>query len=279
MHMPPRPVDWSFTKFLLAAIVAAALSGPGPARAGDVPKVGYETGLENIRKIAGELHVALDPKSQKAVEATPHYVESIKTPCIAPVEIQAGPQAQKTVEISAGFIDLINALSHAKALSESGNDYLKSYAARLASANDNLPAVTEGLSAEKAWGFDTMNAQAGQFNQMAGALLAIDLAHHYLGHYKKYSAQLAMSGSAGAPPPPISQLVTEKEWRDAVLKGAKNALDCGLGVDGLKNVFDCMEAMPSRPAWSAYIVPPKVNLSKLNKDLQRLENDFFLVEK
>jgi len=134
----------------LAAIVAAALSGPGPARAGDAPKVGYETGLENIRKIAGELHVALDPKSQKAVEATPHYVESIKTPCIAPVEIQAGPQAQKTVEISAGFIDLINALSHAKALSESGNDYLKSYAARLASANDKLPAVTEGLSAEKA---------------------------------------------------------------------------------------------------------------------------------
>ena len=35
-----------------------------------------------------------------------------------------------------------------------------------------------------------MNHQASQFNQMAGALIAIEMAHHYLGHYKKYEASL-----------------------------------------------------------------------------------------
>jgi len=79
--------------------------------------------------------------------------------------------------------------------------------------------------------------------------------------------------------PPINNVVSEKEWREAVLKGAKNALDCGLGVDGMKALFECMDAMPSRPAWCGYLVPNKANLSKLSKDLQRLENDFFLVEK
>lgn len=241
-------------------------------------KAGYESGVPNVLKIAGDLHVALAPKQQQLVQAQPVYLEKLTTPCIAPVEVASGPNPQHTVQFSAGFIELVNAVAHARALTEPGNDFVKAYAARLAAAKDVLPSVAQGLPPEKAWGFDTMNVQAGQFNQLAGALVAIDLAHHYLGHYKKYSAQLAAS-TDGAPAVAINSLVTEKEWREAVLKGAKNALDCGLGVDGLKTLIECVEAMPSRPAWTVHFVPAKANLSKITRDLQRLENDFFLVEK
>lgn len=277
----PLALPWLPTLVAAAVwLVATAARGDDTPEATPPPKPGYEAGLTNILKIAGELHVALAPKQQQIVQGDPVYLDQITTPCIAPVEVASGAEPRRTVQISAGFIQLVNSLAHARAMTEPGNDVVKAYAARLASAGgDRLPSVTQGVAPEKAWDFDTMNVQAGQFNQLAGSLIAIDLAHHYLGHYKKYAGQLAAAGQSPAPAPAINNLVTEKEWREAVMKGAKNALDCGLGVDGLKTLLECMEAMPNRPNWTAYFVPTKANLSKMTRDLQRLENDFFLVEK
>jgi hypothetical protein len=245
-------------------------------RADDPLRKGYDSGFSNITKIAGELHAALEPRNQQAVQPGIILLEAVQAPCVSPVEIQKDGHVLRTVQFSTGAIHFINSVSHAKALSQDDSNVIKAYAARLA-PSALPPAVADGMPPEKAWAFDVMNIQTGQFNQMAGALVAIDYAHHYLGHYKKYAGQL--SPDATGTVPPISEFVTEKEWREAVLKGAKNALDCGLGVDGLKALFECMEAMPSRPGWCAYFVPAKANLSKLSKDLQRLENDFFLVGK
>lgn len=271
--LPWLPILTAAVLWLLALALARAQDPATPP-----PRPGYETGLTNILKLAGDLHVALDPKKQQAVHAMPVYLGELATPCLAPIEIQEAGSVRHTVQFSAGFILLANSLAHAKALTEPGNDFLKAYAARLAAASgDALPPVAEGLAPDKAWSFDTMNVQAGQFNQMAGALIAVDLAHHYLGHYKKYAAQLPADRHPDGPT--INDLVSEKEWRDAVLKGAKNALDCGLGVDGLKTLLECLDAMPKRPAWTAHFAPAKANLSKMNRELQRLENDFFLVEK
>jgi hypothetical protein len=33
--------------------------------------------------------------------------------------------------------------------------------------------------------------------------------------------------------------------------------------------------MPRRPEWAAYIVPPSVNIKKLNHELWRYEQEFF----
>jgi hypothetical protein len=33
--------------------------------------------------------------------------------------------------------------------------------------------------------------------------------------------------------------------------------------------------MPKRPAWTAFIVPPAIDLKKLNKQLKKYEDDFF----
>ncbi len=281
-HKSVCPISLPWLPTLVATAVwlvaAAARADDAPATT-PPPKAGYDAGLTNILKIAGDLHVALAPKQQQLVQGAPVYLEQVRTPCIAPIEVSSGAEAHRTVQISAGFIQLVNSIAHARALTAPGNDAVKAYAARLAASGDQLPSAAEGVAPDKAWDFDTMNVQAGQFNQLAGALVAIDLAHHYLGHYKKYAAQLSANGAANGPGPAINNLVTEKEWREAVLKGAKNALDCGLGVDGLKTLLECMDAMPNRPSWSAYFVPPKANLTKVSRDLQRLENDFFLVEK
>jgi hypothetical protein len=46
------------------------------------------------------------------------------------------------------------------------------------------------LSKPAYWTDAVLNEQASNFNQMVGAMIAIKLAHHYLGHYKKYAAKL-----------------------------------------------------------------------------------------
>jgi hypothetical protein len=267
-----------FASKLLFTFAVLPLSAfiTGVARADDAPKPGYESGLPQIRKLAKELHVALESRKQQAVQPEITLADSIQVPYVGPARMKDGQAEAPAVHVSPGFIRFVNSLSHAKALGQDGVDVIKSYAARVAAAS-LPPSVTDGMAPEKAWEFDVMNVQAGQFNQMAGALVAIDFAHHYLGHYKKYSAQ--MIPDAAGTLPPIGNFTTEREWREAVLKGTKNALDCGLGVDGLKTLFEFMEATPSRPAWCAYFVPPKVNLSKLSRELKRLESDFFLVDK
>ena len=117
-----------------------------------------------------------------------------------------------------------------------------------------------------------MNRQASRFNQMAGGLVAIDLAHQYLGHYNRHSLELPSQGTL---PMPVNTLITEQEWRTAVLRGAHNALACGLGVEGLKAVFECFNQMPCRPAWAAYFIHSKANVAQINAELERLERDFF----
>src|SRR2546425_848506 len=113
-----------------------------------------------------------------------------------------------------------------------------------------------------------MNHQVSHFNQIAGALIAINMAHHYLGHYQKYASQLVDAQNHSVP---INSVLTLEEWREAVLKGARNALDCGLAVDGLKMFYDGLDKMPNRPAWSFYFLPKDADVAKIKKDLDQLE--------
>jgi hypothetical protein len=154
--------------------------------------------------------------------------------------------------------------------------FLKKYLANLAfeSGDRALPELETSFD-KKAWAFNTMNHQVSHFNQIAGALIAIDMAHHYLGHYKKYASQLIDAQKNSVP---INSLLTQEEWHEAVMKGARNALDCGLGVEGLKILFDAFDQMPTRPAWAIYFVPPHVKVAKIKRDLDKLGNSFFIGE-
>ena len=273
MHTRPwMPVRLS----LLARSVSILVLSTACLEASELatPQPGYETGLAAIQKINNELYTALDAKKRGQIQKEPIVLEQVAAPCLAPALTADG--SGQTVELSAGFITLMNQFSHAKAIEEADKGFLKQFAAALSVQTGEKALTPLAVERTNVWDADTMNSQAGNFNQMAGTLIAIDLAHHYLGHYKKYAAQLTASNGQ---PVPINSLLTEKEWREAVLKGARNALDCGYGVDGIRCVYDTLASMPNRPPWAAQFIHPKANVAKINSDLMRLENDFFLVGK
>jgi hypothetical protein len=115
-----------------------------------------------------------------------------------------------------------------------------------------------------------MNDQASYFNQMMGMTMAINLSHRYLGQFDKY-ARVMQSGKLV----PINNLLTSGEWDRGVRAAAVNSLNCALGTEGAKALFDAIDKMPRRPAWTAYIVPPNIDIKRLNQQLGKYEVAFF----
>lgn len=264
----PLNLPWLPCFVLALLLLVSAMLARGESLA---PRA-YEGGFAQVEKISGELHHALDVKKRQLVSATPKLLVGAASPCIAPL---AGDASAGTVGLSAGWLDLINRLAHARALEESAGGYFARYVQHLAPDGSSTEPVGKSIPPDQAWSFDTMNHQVSLFNQMIGALVAIEMAHHYLGHFQKHPATRTDAGIAG----PFAVCVSEREWRDAVMKGARNALDCGLGVDGFRALLTAVEKAPGRPKWTAYLVHPKADTGKLSRDLEKLEKDFFLVEK
>lgn len=264
----PLNLPWlpCFVLVLLLLASAALAHGESPA-----PRA-YEGTVATITKISIELHQALDAKKRQQLRAEPRLLTEVTAPCIAPY---LNPDKLGEVTLSATWVDLINRLAHARALEESASGYFDRYVQSLAPDGSSKEPMGKSLPAEQVWNFDTMNHQVSLFNQMVGAMVAIEMAHHYLGHFKKHPA----NATDATTPPSFTERVSEKEWREAVLKGARNALDCGLGVDGFRALLTAVEKAANRSAWTAYLVHPKAETSKLSRDLEKLEKDFFLVEK
>ncbi|MFM1768915.1 MAG: hypothetical protein RJA22_1444 [Verrucomicrobiota bacterium] len=266
---------------MVAGAVAGWLSAsPAPAAptapAAEAPPTGvYELGYPQVARIGLELEAALPPKARKQVPAQTLLLGQMSLPFVA-----SAPPADKTpptaVLVSQGFVEFLNRVAHARAHEEAEAGFFARYSTRL-STDAGLTLVANPVLTlpREAWNFQTLNRQASYFNQMAGALVAVDRAHHYLGHYRKHAAALQRGEAA---PPPINTLVSESEWRKAVLAGAENALACGLATDGLRTLLASFENMSPRPAWAAYFIHPQANVKKVAKDLVKLERDFFMMD-
>jgi hypothetical protein len=266
----PLNLPWLPCIFLAVLLALSAALAHGEAA---TPRA-YDNTIATVTKISAELHQALDAGKQRQLRAEPKFLTGLDTPCIAPIADTETPA--NAIVLSSGFVDLLNHLAHAKALDESVSGYFEQYVRAVPQdGSAPLEPVGKSLPNEQVWSFDTMNHQVSLFNQMTGTLLAIEMAHHYLGHSKKHG----VTTSTAETPEPFTEKLTEKEWREAVLKGARNALDCGLGVDGFRAILTAVEKLPARPKWSAYLVHPKADISKLSRELEKLEKDFFLVEK
>ena len=267
----PLNLPWLPCLFLAVLLAISAALAHGESA---TPRA-YDNTIATVTKISAELHQALDAGKQRQLRAEPKFLTGLDTPCIAPITDTETPA--NAIALSSGFVDLLNHLAHARALDESVSGYFEQYVRTLPQdGSARLEPVGKSLSNEQVWNFDTMNHQVSLFNQMTGTLLAIEMAHHYLGHHKKHGAP---SSTAGNAPEPFTEKLTEKEWREAVLKGARNALDCGLGVDGFRAILTAVDKLPTCPKWSAYLVHPKADISKLSRELEKLEKDFFLVDK
>ena len=233
----------------------------------------YAAGFSIVIKLGGELYAALPANYSGLIDAQAVALQPQDLPVVAPISTTEDNRAMRQVCLSAGFIDMINHICHAKAIDRIEPGYFDQYVRNVAQqCTGDTPAPAPNIVNPRFWKDDVMNDQLSYFNQVIGFLTAVNLSHHYLGHYQKYAANLAAPGDIVTP---INKFLTVTEWEGSVRAGAVDALDCALTTDGPRALFEAIDLMPQRPAWAAYIVPQQVDLKKLNQELSVYETEFF----
>jgi hypothetical protein len=236
----------------------------------------YKTGYSSIMKLGKDVYNALKPEHRKIIAAQPISIETDPAPFVRLLFYDDEAQPVRGVWISAGFIDLVNNVAHANAINTKEKNYFKRYIELLAQESGQkslLPLPND--TNPKYWTDDMLNEQQSNFNSIVGMVVAIKLAHHYLGHYEKYKSRLTDSSGAAVP---ITRLVTEKEWDDAFRTGVRNALDAGCMIEGVIPFFEAIDSMKVRPAWTAYFLPDNLKFSKMRKEMERIQKRFFAGE-
>jgi hypothetical protein len=231
----------------------------------------YPSGVAVAVQIGNDLCDSLDAKYRNKLQTPPVCTVPLNTPALALVEKSDQNKTLGQVAISVGFVDLINHVAHAKAIDRIQPGYFNQYMfdlARQTAAGTAPPAPA--IVEDRYWTDAVMNDQASFFNQMMGMTMAINLSHQYLGRCDKYACRMQADKLV-----PINNFLTSDEWEKGVRAGAVNSLNCAFGTEGAKALFDAIDKMPLRPAWTAYIVPQNIDIKKLNKQLAKYEVDFF----
>jgi hypothetical protein len=243
--------------------------------AGEVnPPAGvYPSGFSRAIKLGGELCDALSQKFADQLSPEVIALQPQDTPVVTPIAVTEDNKVVRQVVLSAGFIDVVNHICHAKAVDRIQPGFFDQYVKNLAQLSvGDAPAPPPAIVEPRYWTDDVINDQLSYFNQMIGLMTAINMTHHYLGHFAKYSAKMT---GAGGKITPINNFLTASEWEVSVKQGALNSLTCGMATAGPQALFEAIGKMPVRPAWTAYILPQQTDIKKLNKQLARYEDDFF----
>jgi hypothetical protein len=232
----------------------------------------YESGYDTMARIAQDLYRALPAENRRRIVAAPVLLQNVQTPYLEPGESSRNGTNFCAVYVSVGLFEMLNYVAHAKAVDQVDHGFFLKAVNSLACENGDkgLPDLYPPTH-PKAWAFNTMNWQLSNFNQMAAGLAAIEMAHHYLGHYQKYASRL------GDPkkPAPLYSVLSQAEWRQAVLAGSRNALDCGLAPEGLIVLYDAISRMKQRPSWTVHVMPSTAEVAILRLELKRVEANFF----
>jgi hypothetical protein len=246
------------------------LGTPGFALTNSWPH-SYSSGVEVARQIESDLYNSLDAKYRNKLQAARAAKAALHAPAKALMEKSDENKTLYEASVSVGFVDLVNHIAHAKAIDKIQPGYFDQYMSGLAreTANGNPPEAPN-IAEDRYWTDPVMNDQASYFNQMMGMTMAINLSHHYLGQFDKY-AGVMQSGKLI----PLNNLLTPGEWDKDVRAAAMNSLDCAFGTEGAKALFDGIDKMPRRPAWTACIVPQNIDIKRLNKQLGKYEVAFF----
>jgi hypothetical protein len=251
---------------LLLAVVLSAIAATTP------PPV-YTSGFSMTIRLGRELSEALPAKYGEQLDPQVVTLQTQDLPLVTPVSQSEDNRVSRQVSLSAGLIDLVNHISHAKAVDHVQKGYFDRYVRNLAASCTAEGAVaTPSIVDARYWNEDVMADQISYFNQMIAVIISINMSHHYLGHYSKYAS--AMVG-ADDKPVPINSLLTPDEWDVSVKAGTVGALNCALSTEGIQALFEAIDQMPRRPDWAAYIIPPQVDIKKLNKQLDQWEKDYF----
>jgi hypothetical protein len=251
---------------LLLALVLPALADVSP------PPV-YSSGFSMTIRLGRELSEALQAEFRDKLDPQVVTLQMQDLPLVLPLAVTEENHVLGQVSVSAGFIDLVNHLAHAKAIDHIQPGYFAQYVKNFAIlSTSDASAQPPNIAEARYWTENVMNDQISYFNQMISLVMAINLSHHYLGHYAKYSAKLA---GANDKPIPINKFLTTEEWAASVKAGAVDALNCAVSTSGLRVLFEAIDQMPRRPDWTAYIIPQGVDIRQLNRLLGQYEEDFF----
>jgi hypothetical protein len=250
---------------LLAVLFSTICNAAGPLRS-------YQSGFSIVLKLGGDLSESLPAKFGNQIDPQAIALQPQESPVVTPVATTGDSSVLRQVVLSAGFIDLLNHICHAKAVDRIQPGFFDQYVKNLAEATGDGAVQPPNIVDPRYWTDDVINDQMSYFNQMIGFMMAINLSHHYLGHYAKYSSRMIGPGDKLTP---INDFLTPAEWNVSVRAAAVDSLNCALATDGSRALFEAIDKMPNRPAWADYILPAGVDIKKLNKQLLCYENEFF----
>ena len=255
---------------VLLAAGLIAIAGVLLAQSGDGRT--YKTGYSSIMKLGKDIHHALPPEQREMISPQPISIDTEVAPLVRLLFYPDEPRPARGVGISAGFIDLVNNVAHAKAIDRKEKGYFKRYADLL--AQESGRAMLSPLPSDsnpKYWTDEMLNEQQSNFNSIVGIMVGIQLAHHYLGYYDKYKGRLV---DTPASPASINTLLAPEEWDQAFRLGLRNALQAGCMTEGVIPFFEALDKMKVRPPWAIYFLPENVKYPKLKKELERIQQRF-----
>lgn len=234
----------------------------------------YTTDGAAVVRMGEELVKALKPPVRDQVGSVRVQIVSDAKPGVTFREAQGGGAKAGTIVVTSGFVDLINYLSHARALEKTSKGSFQKYLQTLAqSGADSGPVPPPGLSNPANWNDNVLNEQMSNFNQIFGVVLGTQLAHQYLGNSQKYSA--SVNQPTGSATPAFNQVVSPEDFDLAIKAGVHNALDCGFGIAGIKYIVEGFDKVQQRPTWAGHFLSDKAKLPKLRKDLEKFERMYF----
>jgi hypothetical protein len=242
------------------------------AQSGNPDGLTYKTGYSSMMKLGKDIYGALKPDQRDLISPQPISIETDVTPFVRLLYYSDEPKPIRGVWISAGFIDLVNNVAHAKAIDGKERNYFNRYIEILAqeTGGQTLRPLPND-SNPRYWTDEMLNEQQSNFNSIVGMVVGIKLAHHYLGHYDKYKDKLS---DTNGPAVAINNLLTAKEWEEAFLAGLRNALNAGCMIEGVVPFYEGFDRMKTRPAWAAHFLPDNVKFGKLRKEMEKIQKKY-----
>jgi hypothetical protein len=233
----------------------------------------YSTSWATVSKLSFDIHKSLKPEFRARIHQEPVSLETDVKPFVKLEEFPDEKKPLPMIFISLGFVDLINNLGHAMAIGESEKGYFQKYIDILSQEKGEMELQQlPGIEKAAYWTDDMLNGQLSNFNSIAGMLVSLNFAHHYLGQFKKYEKQLA---DAEGKYVPINKLLTADEYDKAFAAGVRAALEAGITIEGITTFFEAFDKMKTRPDWAVYFIPNDMKYAKLKKTMAKIQSDFF----
>jgi hypothetical protein len=252
-------------KLLNFALAATALASITLAAAPPDPLSGFSEAV----RVGNALYESLDPKRQVGISPHPIALETEPTPYVRAGGFNFNGQQLKVVVVSTGFVELMRRVAKARAFDPVEPGYFARYLGLLSDTDPakGIPELPNGTD-ERFKTEDLLNNQRTYFAQMVSMVVAVELSHHYLGHYEKYADKLTADM-------PINAVMKRADWQKSVELGAENSLSAGYGSESVCIFYAALEKMRQRPAWATYFLPQDENVKKLTAKLVKQEKKFF----